>query len=287
MEKAANKCDEALGHINVDLYSLLANIPGVASKNIHDLETIFENNLKKYKKNLVKAQRLMRITEAIMSETERKLARKAREIAEEHARIFSTLQMVDKHVWVPQINGRDEHDSSTKLTVEQVEGLRNYIHRLKNGEIDSNLDDYRAMPEDNTWQGNIFPSNPGVKPEVDHVTKALGKFAFDFLVGDVVTILDPEALTEDKLIAAAMMLPPAKVVKLVAKLKDLEKMKDTIDNLDDVSDKVKDSSDNLQDVSKGSVKTKTIDDIICGTTETTNGKGFQGTLKSQVDLTKP
>ena len=87
-QKASNKCDQALGHINVDLYSLLANFPGVASQNIHELENIFKGNLKKYKKNLVKAQRLMRITEAIMSETERKLARKAREIVEENARIF-------------------------------------------------------------------------------------------------------------------------------------------------------------------------------------------------------
>lgn len=239
--KAANKCDEALGHINVDLYSLLANIPGVASKNIHELETIFENNLKKYKKNLIKAQHLMRITEAIMSENERKLARKAREIVQENSWDFSPLQMGDKNALVPEIYGRVEQDSLTKLTDEKVEGLRNYIRKIKNGEIDSNLDDYGAMPEDNKWQGNIFPYNPGGKQELDPVTKALGKFAFDFLLGDVVTILDPEALTEDKLIAAAMMLPPAKVVKIVDKLKYLEKMKDTIDHLDDASVKVKDA----------------------------------------------
>ncbi len=158
--------------------------------------------------------------------------------------------------------------------------MRNYIRRLKNGEIDSNLDDYRAMPEDNTWQGNIFPSNPGVKPEVDHVTKALGKFAFDFLVGDVVTILDPEALTEDKLIAAAMMLPPAKVVKLAAKLKDLEKMKDTIDNLDDVSDKVKDSSDNLIEPSKNP---NTVWDYINATQPAYEGTSLPKSFNTQVE----
>ena len=110
------------------------------------------------------------------------------------------------------------------------------------------------MPEDYTWQGNIFPSNPGGKPEFDPVTKALGKFAFDFLLGDVVTILDPDASTEDKLIAAAMMLPPAKALKLVDKLKDLEKMKDTIEHLDDVYDKAKVTSDSLQDISKGALR---------------------------------
>lgn len=55
----------------------------------------------------------MRLREAIMSETERELVRKEREIAKENARIFSTLKRVDKNTLPPQINGSHQQDSSS------------------------------------------------------------------------------------------------------------------------------------------------------------------------------
>ena len=40
--------------------------------------------------------------------------------------------MMDKNVLMPEFNGRDEQDSSTKLTDGQIEGLRKlYSHDLR------------------------------------------------------------------------------------------------------------------------------------------------------------
>ena len=137
--KAANKCDEALGHINVDLYSLLANVPGVANRKINELEKIFRNNLKKYQNRLDDSQRLIRMTVAKMNEIEMLLAREAAELGRIHAGNYANLGM---------FNGNNGNSSGEKtdgkyLSKEEFNSLNNQLV-----EVDKVIDEHIEMGGD-------------------------------------------------------------------------------------------------------------------------------------------
>ncbi|WP_435563698.1 deaminase domain-containing protein [Neobacillus sp. LXY-4] len=74
-----DKCGEALRHLNVDLNSLLANIPGVSTSRIQDIEASYKKVIHKYREKLDHAQLLVKKTEAAMRQAEKNLGAKAGE----------------------------------------------------------------------------------------------------------------------------------------------------------------------------------------------------------------
>ncbi|AGK54515.1 DNA/RNA non-specific endonuclease [Bacillus sp. 1NLA3E] len=77
--KVEDKCREAIRHLNVDLTSLLSNIPGVSTKRIQDIEATYKQVIHKYREKLDYAQQLVKKTEAAMNQAEKNLAMKAGE----------------------------------------------------------------------------------------------------------------------------------------------------------------------------------------------------------------
>ncbi|MDR6999668.1 hypothetical protein [Neobacillus niacini] len=77
LEKAKHKCDQALHHVQYDLSSLFANIPGVPTQRIHQIEEEFVRSIKQYQQKLNQIQKLVVLTETRMSEDERNLVLKA------------------------------------------------------------------------------------------------------------------------------------------------------------------------------------------------------------------
>lgn len=115
--------------------------------------------------------------------------------------------------------------NDNELTEEQIKGVREYLDRAENGEIESNLN-MDGIDSDDYVGENIFPTPlGGGQPEVDEITKLL----LDLLAGDIITIVNPNASVKEKLISAAMLLPPAKAAKAIKLLKDLEDVKDVKD----------------------------------------------------------
>jgi ElaB/YqjD/DUF883 family membrane-anchored ribosome-binding protein len=74
-----DKCSEAIRHLNVDLTSLLSNIPGVSTRRIQDIEATYKKVIHKYREKLDHAQQLVKKTEAAMKQAEKTLAMKAGE----------------------------------------------------------------------------------------------------------------------------------------------------------------------------------------------------------------
>jgi uncharacterized protein YukE len=74
-----DKCGEAIRHLNVDLTSLLSNIPGVSTKRIQDIEATYKEVIHTYREKLDHVQQLVKKTEAAMKLTEKDLAMKAGE----------------------------------------------------------------------------------------------------------------------------------------------------------------------------------------------------------------
>jgi uncharacterized protein YukE len=74
-----DKCGEAIRHLNVDLTSLLSNIPGVSPRRIQDIEATYKQVIHKYREKLDHAQQLVKKTEAAMKQAEKNLAMKAGE----------------------------------------------------------------------------------------------------------------------------------------------------------------------------------------------------------------
>lgn len=119
---------------------------------------------------------------------------------------------------------------SSPFTEEEEQNLRDYLIALEKGEVEPNLKG--EYPDDFTMENNIFPYLPGKEINLDPKLKAILALGFDIIAGDALTIINPDASLKDKAIAAAMMLPPAKGVKVLSKVKDLEEL---VDGVGDVS----------------------------------------------------
>ncbi|MGG3926179.1 T7SS effector LXG polymorphic toxin [Metabacillus fastidiosus] len=113
--------------------------------------------------------------------------------------------------------------SDKEFTDEEEEAIRKYLHGLETGEIEGNMEqgNFGVRSEDYELEYNIF-GQPlgGDKPVLDPVSK----FIIDIIVGDILTILDKDATTKEKIVAALMMLPPSKLLKIAAKLEEFKKL---------------------------------------------------------------
>jgi ElaB/YqjD/DUF883 family membrane-anchored ribosome-binding protein len=92
-----DKCSEAIRHLNVDLTSLLSNIPGVSTRRIQDIEATYKKIIHKYREKLDHAQQLVKKTEAAMKQAEKNLAMKAGEFGLEMLGYYDALRIFSEY----------------------------------------------------------------------------------------------------------------------------------------------------------------------------------------------
>ncbi|MDT3498037.1 T7SS effector LXG polymorphic toxin, partial [Bacillus toyonensis] len=117
---------------------------------------------------------------------------------------------------------------NNRFTKEEIQATQKYLEGIKNGTIKGNIgEDFQVETDDYEMEHNIFGQPVGGRrPVLDPFLIGVAKFGFDFLFGDLFTLFDSEATYGEKLLAAGMMPPYGKGVKIVDKLHDLKKVGD-------------------------------------------------------------
>ncbi|PHG08140.1 T7SS effector LXG polymorphic toxin [Bacillus toyonensis] len=170
---------------------------------------------------------------------------------------------------------------NNRFTKEEIQATQKYIEGIKNGTIKGNIgEDFQVETDDYEMEHNIFGQPVGGRrPVLDPFLIGVAKFGFDFLFGDLFTLFDSEATYGEKLLAAGMMSPYGKSVKIVDKLHDLKKVGD-----------VKKATSGSAGVAKGtangkpsSSKNTTVDNFDAKTA-TNKQKGNYGEIKSSDNL---